>query len=264
MGNSSTARERRRKRREEAQSRIDCRLTPGATWDDQTCMGCGDVRSADEFHRDKQKRSGLYPRCKACLAPYLQSECVLARKLEAAKRWQKENPERAQARSRRWREANPEKVRARARAQYAADLEKSRAQRRAYYARNLERSRAKSRQAARRYYKLNREVVLARVHERRVLTDGIGRTFTAEEIWQMMESQDHLCAYCEIPLFGSYEVEHMTPLSRGGSNDWTNLCISCVSCNRRKQALTVEEFFERNKGCRAGGVDVVYMKGLAE
>lgn len=62
----------------------------------------------------------------------------------------------------------------------------------------------------------------------------------------MYEDQCGVCAYCERELGGAYVVEHMIPLSRGGRDDWTNLAISCASCNSRKKTKTVEEFFSAN------------------
>ncbi len=58
----------------------------------------------------------------------------------------------------------------------------------------------------------------------------------------MYEDQGGLCAYCECELHGTYDVEHMTPLCRGGKNDWTNLAIACSPCNRAKGSRTAEEF----------------------
>lgn len=64
-----------------------------------------------------------------------------------------------------------------------------------------------------------------------------------EVITQMVVDQHGLCAYCESDLLGEWEVDHMLPSSRGGTNDWFNLAITCGPCNRRKSAKTVEEFF---------------------
>ena len=58
----------------------------------------------------------------------------------------------------------------------------------------------------------------------------------------MHSDQDGLCDYCERQLNGSYDVDHIVPLSRGGRNDWTNLAVVCEWCNNSKNAKTAEEF----------------------
>lgn len=51
------------------------------------------------------------------------------------------------------------------------------------------------------------------------------------------------CEYCKNPIeFGKDTLDHKTPLSRNGTNDYENLCIACGRCNRRKNTKTVEEF----------------------
>lgn len=59
---------------------------------------------------------------------------------------------------------------------------------------------------------------------------------------RMYEDQGGLCAYCEAPLGVYYEVEHMTPLSRGGTDHWSNVAVACMPCNRSKGSMTTEEF----------------------
>lgn len=65
---------------------------------------------------------------------------------------------------------------------------------------------------------------------------------TQADIQQMYADQNGLCAYCAKELNGDFHVDHMQPLFKGGSNDWTNLAISCKSCNLRKGTQTVREF----------------------
>lgn len=48
---------------------------------------------------------------------------------------------------------------------------------------------------------------------------------------------EHICEYCHAPeaVFNlPFEVEHIVPLSRGGSGDENNLALSCRSCNLYK------------------------------
>ena len=52
---------------------------------------------------------------------------------------------------------------------------------------------------------------------------------------------DYTCQYCGAR-GGRLECDHITPVSRGGTNDDNNLCAACFSCNRSKRAKTVEEW----------------------
>jgi 5-methylcytosine-specific restriction endonuclease McrA len=57
----------------------------------------------------------------------------------------------------------------------------------------------------------------------------------------LLEEYSYTCCYCgatNVPL----EIEHIIPVKRGGSNRASNLCISCVPCNKAKGNLTAEEF----------------------
>jgi hypothetical protein len=49
------------------------------------------------------------------------------------------------------------------------------------------------------------------------------------------------CTYCG-DLLGPFEVDHVRPLSRGGTNDRANLACSCVSCNTQKSNHLLHEW----------------------
>ena len=51
------------------------------------------------------------------------------------------------------------------------------------------------------------------------------------------------CVYCG-RVVTDKEIEHKTPLSRGGTNDNSNLCLSCAACNHDKGDMTAEEYYE--------------------
>jgi hypothetical protein len=48
------------------------------------------------------------------------------------------------------------------------------------------------------------------------------------------------CAYCGTTA-GTIEVEHIVPLSRGGTDAQENLTLACTACNRRKGDRTPQE-----------------------
>ena len=50
------------------------------------------------------------------------------------------------------------------------------------------------------------------------------------------------CAYCGAALEGNWEIDHKTPLARGGTGEKGNLAVVCRQCNRAKATRTAEEF----------------------
>lgn len=57
-----------------------------------------------------------------------------------------------------------------------------------------------------------------------------------------------ICCLCDKPIaFGDDSLEHLTPLTREGTNKYNNLGIAHVSCNKRKGTMTLEEWNEKEK-----------------
>lgn len=60
-------------------------------------------------------------------------------------------------------------------------------------------------------------------------------THTIQEIQDQHKRQKGKCYYCHQDVkWGKHHVDHVVPLSRGGSNDISNLVIACASCNLSK------------------------------
>ena len=69
---------------------------------------------------------------------------------------------------------------------------------------------------------------------------------------RILQKTNHRCWYCGCPLvkgqpWGEYaagrqSIDHLTPISRGGSDDDDNLVAACSLCNGRKGTRTLEEF----------------------
>ena len=55
------------------------------------------------------------------------------------------------------------------------------------------------------------------------------------------------CFYCDTVLMPgrSTHIEHLTPVCRGGTNEWHNLVYSCQPCNNSKRSSTLVEFAMR-------------------
>lgn len=53
---------------------------------------------------------------------------------------------------------------------------------------------------------------------------------------------DHTCQYC-MQKFADKKltIDHVVPLSKGGSHDWTNVVTACSSCNNKKGDKSLEK-----------------------
>ena len=60
----------------------------------------------------------------------------------------------------------------------------------------------------------------------------------------LLEKHNRKCFYCGKTV-SDFEVEHMIPKARGGSNRIDNLTLSCHDCNQKKDTLTAEEFIRQ-------------------
>lgn len=186
------------------------------------CIECGISfpRTEDYFYPSNSHSDGLMPYCIEC-------------DIERSKKWYEENRERAQAYGRRYYRINRVRI-----------LEHYRKMgqiyRRKYYARPevREKMRAANREWQRRNPEKNRinsRRYLARKHH----AEG---QHTVDDVQEIYAQQEGRCAYCGIPVHENYHVDHMVPLSRGGS-DWPeNLVIACPECNISKHAKTVDEW----------------------
>ena len=90
-------------------------------------------------------------------------------------------------------------------------------------------------------------VIRADNHKRRLLTKDL----TTKTVQRVYEDNIKLfgtltCILCEKPIkFGKDSLEHLTPLSRGGSNDFSNLGVAHAKCNSKKHVMTLKEWFAR-------------------
>ncbi len=111
-----------------------------------------------------------------------------------------------------------------------------------YYAQYYLKNREKLLDASREYYYANKQLWRAKGQNHRARKWNAEGTITAKDIKQLMVSQNETCHYCGTNITDNYEVDHMIPLSRSGSNTVDNICLTCPSCNERKWHRTPEEF----------------------
>lgn len=79
----------------------------------------------------------------------------------------------------------------------------------------------------------------ARIKVRRAKAKRLGApgNHTAADIREILNLQRGRCAYCRVKLKGKKKhVDHITALKNGGTNDRSNLQITCQPCNQAKHA----------------------------
>lgn len=77
---------------------------------------------------------------------------------------------------------------------------------------------------------------------RRGREHGAMGTYTWTEVVKVYLRLGRCCAYCEQPIDGQPDPDHVVPLSRGGSNSITNILPSCRPCNSDKRDLLLDEW----------------------
>lgn len=211
-------------------------------------------RTSQYFHRHARKPDGLVSRCKACAKALVRA-------------WEVANVDRANARKQRWADENRGKVRqagAKYRTNNAEREQESRKRyrgspqgrqtRAAYRKAKAEELRAYYRQ----YYEANKErwkAIQAKSrakHKDRIRAASARRrarerqatgAYTRYDVRIIHLSQGARCYYCDADINTGYHVDHLMPLSRGGTNWPENLACCCATCNLRKGNKTEAEFW---------------------
>lgn len=184
----------------------------------KTCRGCKEKKKDSKFNLSDRIRKdgtkGLRSHCNDCRSA-------------GARRWYSNHKEQAKASKQVYIENNIEVIAKRRQRYGVTHIEENRIRAAIWYKENPERGKANAKVAT---------------HKRRALKIKVGGKFTKVDIQNMYVLQGARCYYCSVSIEYKYEIEHMTPISRGGSNWIDNICLACVPCNRTKHTKTVEEF----------------------
>ncbi|MCI0557958.1 MAG: HNH endonuclease [Nitrososphaera sp.] len=66
---------------------------------------------------------------------------------------------------------------------------------------------------------------------------------TEKMLSAIYDNQQHLCFYCKADMdVVGWHLDHLLPVSKGGTNDPDNLAFACGFCNRAKNDHSVEEY----------------------
>ena len=238
-------------------------------------------RTTEFFHKDGGNLDGLRGQCKVCVnarhaahrnlpdvkadrsakkraydakhkeqrqayrAEYNQRPEVRERNAEYDRRRKREKRDEINARRRQWRQEHPEEARARDKERRHGRVRWQREnpdKRRAYHVRWYEKRREEVLERRRRDRLENPEKYRSYVANRRALKAEAEGRHTGADVTEQRRRQRNKCFWCGEKLAADYHVDHVIPLSRGGSNGPENLVISCPLCNLRKAAKHPMEF----------------------
>ncbi len=106
------------------------------------------------------------------------------------------------------------------------------------------RCRACYRQKTNEYAASNRERGRERARNRKVLLENVGvvnEHLRYREL--LLKEQRGKCYFCKRNItIHTIEIDHLTPISKGGANDYENLAGCCPPCNKAKTDKTELEF----------------------
>lgn len=191
----------------------------------KTCRVCGETKPSSDFYEGAA-------RCKPCVKA-------------ATRKWRQENPDRQRAADKARYEQDSEKIKARIYSYRAENPEKVQRSRKQHYERHGEKVREKSRQRYRddpakarsevrkRYENEPGPWIDAYARQRLLSPELFIASVRKREIYARDEGR---CGICGTEL--TYEeatIDHVHPLSKGGTHGPDNVQIACDACNKSKR-----------------------------
>ena len=104
--------------------------------------------------------------------------------------------------------------------------------------------RACMRRRSKKWAEENPDGIKSRWEKRYTLLKDNGGPIPQQIKYEIFSKSEGLCRYCGKDIGPNGEIEHKTPLARGGSNDKENLVWACYQCNKEKANKTEEEYLE--------------------
>lgn len=180
------------------------------------CTKCKEVKSVDEFYTSRNNLDGYRGKCKQCMR-------------EEDKEWYKSNKEHHNQCSALNYQKNAEEVIRRT----SQHKRENKEQYDEIYARYV--VSPKGQETIRRSQEIRKARIKAAVghHTRKdVIAQG------ERQNWICYWQGTNCTGYCK----DNFHKDHKIPVNRGGSNDPSNIVVSCPNCNRQKGNKTPEEY----------------------
>lgn len=93
------------------------------------------------------------------------------------------------------------------------------------------------------YQKNNKDKMVFYASKRRILENGNGGSYTQEQWQETLEYFDYKCAYTGECIKGNLHIEHIIPITKGGTNYIWNLIPSTPHANISKRNKDMEDWY---------------------
>lgn len=184
---------------------------------------------------------------------------------DRTRRWNLQNPERAKAnkklsyqkrcayylqRAKEYRAKNPEFVKKCSVEWAKRNREYVYAQQGAWRKANKERVQERNLVNKKRWRANNPDRALIQDRNHKARRKGAVGSFKRSDIERICKEQRNSCAYCRIKFsrMVRFEIDHITAISKGGSNYPANLQLLCKACNAKKNASDPIDFVRAEYG----------------
>lgn len=202
------------------------------------CTKCLRLKRVTSFSYDKRRPEGRQSHCRACMAARVRIYIRMNKeKVRVAKKlYYLRNVGKIKAKVRRYELKNRTRVRRAHQKWVERNRDRANAYSNAWYYKNTD----KCRESTSRWERQNPEKVKAKVHRRLAKLKAASGTFTGKQLKKVLGKYGRCCVYCA----GPYEaIDHVIPLSRGGTNYPSNLRPCCSSCNSSKGSKLLSEWY---------------------
>lgn len=223
----------------------------------KTCRVCGLEKPYEDFPRRRFESDGSGKACRDCFRAkereaYAKNIEIGRARLRGKRR---KNPEGTKAQGRRtylrhretliaavtaYKRAHPEWNRAQAQKWARANPEKAKAIGR----KRREKFPEKCRESVRRWVREHPEQVKALSARRRCRVEAAGK-LSASTVRDLYLESGGRCAWCGTSVHSGrrgWHLDHIVPVSKGGTNARRNLAVTCPTCNPRKKDRSLSTF----------------------
>lgn len=184
--------------------------------DVKTCTKCKNELPLTAFYKVGGGNDNLRAACKKCISTHYYYGDTHAVRLARAKAQRDADKEKSREYARQWRAKFPDKVKEGQKRHYQENKEKEREDSKRYRAAHPEK------------YKEYRRQRRARLAE-------VECTLTVAQWEEVQMRYKYQCAYCGKSKV-NLTMDHVVPISKGGSHTADNIVPACKTCNSSKQA----------------------------